>query len=125
MSDEALISELLERWAHAVSTRNMDGVLAHHTPDIVMFDVPPPVQLRGLEAYQKSFEEFFGYLGEAGTFELRELAVTASDGVAFCHGLISCIGSGRPELTLRLTVGLRKIDGQWVIAHEHHSEPSA
>jgi ketosteroid isomerase-like protein len=26
--------------------------------------------------------------------------------------------------SLRLTVGLRKVDGDWKIAHEHHSFPS-
>jgi ketosteroid isomerase-like protein len=26
-----------------------------------------------------------------------------------------------PERRLRLTMGLRKTDGQWAILHEHHS----
>ena len=26
-----------------------------------------------------------------------------------------------PEQRLRLSVGLRKEDGRWVVAHEHHS----
>jgi hypothetical protein len=25
---------------------------------------------------------------------------------------------------LRLTVGLRKIDGEWIVLHEHHSVPT-
>ena len=28
-----------------------------------------------------------------------------------------------PENRLRLTIGLRKEDGRWVVAHEHHSYP--
>jgi ketosteroid isomerase-like protein len=28
-----------------------------------------------------------------------------------------------PGLRLRLTVGLRKDGGRWVVAHEHHSFP--
>jgi len=28
-----------------------------------------------------------------------------------------------PDNRLRVTVGLRKVDGSWVIAHEHHSFP--
>jgi ketosteroid isomerase-like protein len=32
---------------------------------------------------------------------------------------------GKAEaLDFRLTIGLRKIDGQWMIAHEHHSVPA-
>jgi ketosteroid isomerase-like protein len=31
---------------------------------------------------------------------------------------------GQNGLDFRLTVGLRKIDGRWVITHEHHSVPA-
>jgi ketosteroid isomerase-like protein len=31
--------------------------------------------------------------------------------------------AGNPENRLRLTVGLRKEDGRWLVAHEHHSFP--
>jgi hypothetical protein len=26
------------------------------------------------------------------------------------------------DLTIRLTIGLLKLDGQWSVVHEHHSE---
>jgi hypothetical protein len=43
-TDETIaIRRLIEDWASAVRTRNIGGVLAHHTDDVVMFDVPPPV----------------------------------------------------------------------------------
>jgi hypothetical protein len=29
--------------------------------------------------------------------------------------------AAHPEKRLRLTLGLRKQDGRWVVAHEHHS----
>jgi ketosteroid isomerase-like protein len=38
---------LIERWANAVHTADMDGVLADHSDDIVMFDVPPPTDESG------------------------------------------------------------------------------
>jgi ketosteroid isomerase-like protein len=31
----------------------MDRVLANHTDDIVMFDVPMPLQAKGMEEYKK------------------------------------------------------------------------
>jgi ketosteroid isomerase-like protein len=31
----------------------------------------------------------------------------------------------RPDQRLRLTIGLRKEDGRWVVAHEHHSFPDS
>jgi ketosteroid isomerase-like protein len=29
-----------------------------------------------------------------------------------------------PDNRLRLTIGLRKEDGRWLVAHEHHSFPA-
>ena len=57
----------------------------------------------------------------------RQSPVTAGDTVAFATALLRC--GSKEELAkdsaprLRLTIGLRKIDGAWKIAHEHHSFP--
>ena len=114
------IRTVIERWSSAVRDNDIDGILAHHTDDILMFDVPPPVQWKGIRAYEKTWELFFEYnSGGEGSFDLRELQVTAGDNVAFAHALLDVAGS-----TARLTVGLKKVDGEWLIGHEHHSYPS-
>ena len=63
-------------------------------------------------------------------FDIEELAITAREGVAFTVAIVRC-GSGAfngpPEeggFLFRLTIGLRNIDGDWRIAHEHHSVAS-
>jgi len=38
-TDQAAIRDLIENWAKAVRTRNLDGLLVKHSPDILMFDV--------------------------------------------------------------------------------------
>jgi uncharacterized protein (TIGR02246 family) len=118
-SDEVGIRELLEDWARAVRAKDMDGVLAHHVEDIVMFDVPMPLQSRGMDEYRETWELFFeNSPGGDGAFDLMEVTITAGDSVAFCHAVIRIFDS-----RARLTTGLVKRDGQWVIAHEHHSYP--
>ena len=49
-NDTIAIRRLIEDWASAVRARNIGGVVAHHTDDVVMFDVPPPVAVRGIGA---------------------------------------------------------------------------
>ena len=61
-------------------------------------------------------------------YEIRDLAVTIGESVAFCHSLnrLSATPRGTAErfdLWFRSTIGLRKIDGRWRIAHEHMSTP--
>ena len=118
-SDDTLIRAIVDDWSKAVRAQDMDAVLARHTDDIVMFDVPLPLQSRGIAEYRRTWELFFDNSpGGPGSFDVAELHITASGTVAYCYGLVKIFDS-----TVRLTMGLRKDDGQWLIAHEHHSYP--
>lgn len=122
-TDEQLIRDLIERWAAAVHSGDLATVTAQHSDDIVMFDVPPPHDgVRGLEAYARTWPGFFEWQASGATFDLLELEVTAGADVAFAVALLRCgTPSDDPDARLRLTIGLRKVDGAWVITHEHHS----
>jgi uncharacterized protein (TIGR02246 family) len=127
--EEAVICRLIEDWASAVRAKKIGAVVAHHTDDVVMFDVPPPVVVRGISAYRKTWVPFFRWQREGnGTFDIVKLDITAGDTVAFATALLRCgskaelAKNNRPQL--RLTIGLRKVDGTWKIAHEHHSFPA-
>jgi uncharacterized protein (TIGR02246 family) len=125
-TDERDIRDLIERWAAAVHGGDLDGVLADHATDIVMFDVPPPYQgVRGIEAYKRTWPEFFTWQANGASFEIESLEVTAGEHVAYAYALLRCGTptelAANPENRLRLTLGLRKEDGRWVVAHEHHS----
>ncbi|HVL41462.1 MAG TPA: SgcJ/EcaC family oxidoreductase [Brevundimonas sp.] len=126
--DESAIRALIERWARAVHAGDMDTVLADHAEDIVMFDVPPPNEVRGKAAYRETWPPFFEFQKRA-VFDIVSMEVMAGQDVAFAHALLRCgteEGFRRdPDNRLRLTVGLRKQDGRWIVAHEHHSFPLA
>jgi len=128
--NQTRIKELIERWARAVHLGDIDGVLADHSDDIVMFDVPPPHEgVRGIGAYRHTWPPFFEWQAKGASFEITSLEVTAGDDVAFAHALLRC-GTPEelerdPDNRLRLTIGLRKEGGRWVVTHEHHSFPDA
>jgi uncharacterized protein (TIGR02246 family) len=126
MDDENIIRALITRWAAAVHGGDLDATLADHASDIVMFDVPPPEDgLRGIDAYRKCWPPFFEWQKSGASFELVELQITASDQVAYAYALLRCGTqaelSADPGKRLRLTIGLRKTNGRWLVAHEHHS----
>ena len=126
--DEAAIRDLVENWAKAVRTRNIDGILAHHSADIVMFDVPPPLESRGIEKYKETWDLLFSWAQDSGVFDILEMSVTAGTDVAFVTAIMRCAGweptGEKTELKFRLTIGLRKRDDHWVVTHEHHSVPA-
>jgi uncharacterized protein (TIGR02246 family) len=124
--DEMAVRTVITKWANAVHEGDMDGVLAAHSDDIVMFDVPPPsAGVRGIAAYRETWPPFFEWQAAGSSFDIVSLEVTASEDVAFAHALLRCGTEDdlrrNPDNHLRLSVGLRKQDGRWVITHEHHS----
>lgn len=127
-TNEEQIRTLIEGWAVAAHTGDLNTVVADHAADIVMFDVPPPYEgVRGIDAYRETWPPFFEWQAQGASFEIESLDITAGDDVAFAQALLKC---GMPEEfvtnpqnRLRLTLGLRKENGKWVVTHEHHSFP--
>lgn len=121
-TDHHQIHTVIDNWTKAIRDGDIKQILQNHTDDILMFDVPEPMQSKGLEEYRKTWELFFQYsTGGEGSFELEELEITSGKDVAFCSALIRLSKGSKPEC--RLTLGLKKVNGQWLIAHEHHSAP--
>ena len=128
-SEEAAIRQVIQDWASAIRAKDLNGVVANHTDDVLMFDVPPPVAVRGMAAYRETWPPFFEAIWRgAAAFDIVELNVTAGETVAFAAALLRCGSAAEVAKDsaprLRLTLGLRKVDGAWHIAHEHHSFPS-
>ena len=127
-SDQAEIRQLIEAWANAVRAKDIAGILRNHAENIVMFDVPPPLQWRGLKAYEETWPLFFDGSPDPLVFDIRSLEIVAGVDVAFAIALMRCtvIEKGKAsDLDFRLTLGFRKIDGQWMFVHEHHSIPAS
>jgi uncharacterized protein (TIGR02246 family) len=126
--DESKIRDLIENWAKAVRAKDLSGIIANHSTDILMFDVPPPIRSKGLNEYERTWAPFYSWAGDLGVFDILEMDVTAGNDVAFATAMMHCAGTDtngrREDLDFRLTVGLKKIDGEWTITHEHHSVPA-
>ncbi len=124
------IRQLIEDWAAAVRKGDIASVLAHHADDMVMYDVPPPFQSVGIDAYRKTWDLFFTFT-RPSVFDIisgSAYCTCLDENVAFCFAAMKCGDKSNSAdyvgLDFRLTVGLKKINGQWTIVHEHHSVPS-
>jgi len=126
--DKAAIHDLVRNWARAVRAKDLKGILANHSPQILMFDLPGPLQSKGIDAYKETWDLFFSWADDPVVFDFNEMEIIAGSDVAYVTAVMRCSGTERDgkriKLDFRLTVGLRKIDGQWIITHEHHSLPA-
>jgi ketosteroid isomerase-like protein len=118
-TDEAEIRMLIENWAKAVRANDFHGILAHNSSDMMMFDVPPPLESRGIDAYRKTWDVFFSWSNDPVVFAFTRMDVTAGSDVAFVTALMRCAGietnGENIALEFRLTVGLQKIRNQWTV----------
>ncbi|SRR6266496_1032006 len=126
--EKTAIRELFDQWAAAVRREDLAGILAHHGQDILMFDVPPPLLSRGLNAYADTWETFYRHQARPIVFTFDQIEITADNTVAFVTAIGHCLHIDREgkqnDLAFRFTMGLRKENGKWQIIHEHHSVPA-
>jgi len=120
-ADEREVRAVLDRWVRAIRSHDLDAVCAKGIDDIVMFEVPEPLRLRGMDEYRSSWVQYFAFEGSRA-FKLQALHVVCGSDVAWPHALLR--SEGVPEATARLTVGFVKKGGAWWVAHEHRSGPA-
>ena len=127
MTNEKQIRAIIEEWARAAREENMEGVLKNHHKDIVMFDLPYPLQSKGMEEYKRTWELFFNWTKLPKVFDIVEIEIIATDDLAFAYGIVHCMGKNKDgmieEFDFRLTMCFKKVDNNWLIYHEHHSSP--
>jgi len=127
-NNEAAIRELIDRFAQAFRARDVNGVMSVFAPEIVSFDILPPLQTVGAEMFVKHWQEFFESYQNPIHVEFPEVSITAGDDVAFSHCLHRVAGNlktGRQtDCWLRWTACYRKTNGKWLIVHEQVSVPA-
>ena len=127
-ADEAQIRGQIARFAAAFQAKDVEGITALFTSDIISFDIVPPLQCIGLAAFREHWERTFASFTGPIRYEIHELSVVVRDDLAVTHSVNRRSGVARGhaeerEQWLRWTACFRKSDGVWLIKHEHVSVP--
>ncbi|MGN6177475.1 MAG: YybH family protein [Streptosporangiaceae bacterium] len=125
--DEAKIRQQVDKIVEGIRAKDLEGLKQLYATNVVSFDVEPPLQHVGVEAKLKNWENAFRFFQDV-TYEVRDLAVTVGDEVAFghCFGRLSGTlknGTATSGMWVRGTFCFRKTDGNWLIAHDQVSVP--
>ena len=126
--DEADIRQRLDKLVEAIRAMDLEGAMSMYAPDIVSFDIQPPLRHVGAEAKRKNWVDVFTVYQRPLDYEIRDLTITVAGDVAFGYSLNRISGTlkngNRSEHWVRWTGCLQKIDGNWLIVHDHASVPS-
>ena len=126
--DEADIRQRLDKRTNALRAMDLESVMSIYAPDIVAFDIVPPLQYLGAQAKRKPWRDVFAMYQPPLAYEIRDLAIVVGDDVAFSHCFNRISGTLKngqrtSGFWARWTACFRKIDGNWLIAHEQVSVP--
>jgi ketosteroid isomerase-like protein len=127
-TNETQIQALIDDRTKAVRAKDVVRATSGIAPDILTFDVVNPLENIGSDASRKRAEEWFASFQGPISYETRDMNITAGDDVAFSHGLChvsATMTDGGPQIDMwwRSTICFRKIDGNWMVTHEHNSVP--
>ena len=125
--DEAAIRRVIAAWSRALEAKDLDGLVADYADDAVVFDAIPPYKTVGKEAIREVWANCLPYFPERFKSEHRDIVIHVTGDTAIMHGMHHFV----PDLAddpigqnwLRVTVGYRRINGQWKSVHDHISTP--
>src|SRR5260370_8102025 len=86
-NDETAIKRVIEGGVNVVRKQDIGGVMSLCAPEVVSFDLVPPLRYVGADAFRNVWEEVFSsFQGPIG-YEIHDLNITVGDDVAFAHSL--------------------------------------
>jgi ketosteroid isomerase-like protein len=124
----ALIKQRVEDFANAIRTKDIDGVMSLYAPDMLSFDVVPPLRYSAAERKRRAWQDVFTLYTGAIAYDVRDLKITTDGDLAFAHSVNHVKGaltSGHvTDVWVRWTACFRRIDGVWLVVHDHASVPA-
>ncbi len=125
---EADIRQRVEDWTNALRAKDIDAAMSLYAPEIVSFDLDPPLRYAGTENKRRAWQQFFAVHTGPIAYDVHELHIMTHGELAFVHSLNHVNGrlvSGQiSDLWVRWTGCFRRSDGVWLVVHDHVSVPA-
>lgn len=126
-TSETEVRALLEARVECSRDKDVERLMSLFSPDIVYVDVVPPLRITGRDTVRANFERWFGEYEGPIDLETHDLTVEAGEDAAYAHMVHRDTGTLKDgtvrSVLVRSTVCLRRIEGAWLITHEHVSVP--
>jgi ketosteroid isomerase-like protein len=121
------IRTLLDSRSGAIRIKDIDRLMSHYSPDIIYFDLVPPLQYVGSAALRGRFLEWFESYESGIGQEIHDLNILVNGEIAVTSMLIRSGGTLKNGhevgLWVRATSSFQRSDHTWLITHEHVSVP--
>ena len=128
-ADKAAIQALEDTYNEGFMAKDVDKVMSVYLPgkELFVFDVVPPREYHGADAYRKDFEGLFAAFPGPVKNTISEQTIHVVGSLAYGHNVQTgeFVGhdGAKVKIIVRTTDIYRKIDGKWLIVEEHNSLP--
>ncbi len=126
-NEKVLLRQAIDEFAEAFQSKNLERILALYAPDILAYDLMPPLQHKGIDAWRKLWQSSLPMMDGDIKSEVRDLTIEVNQDLAFCYGLSHFSltgGKQNVDTWMRWTAGFKKINDKWLVTHEHTSYPT-
>jgi ketosteroid isomerase-like protein len=123
------VRNFLTQYAQAVHEKNVVAFVSLYADDLHVFDMWNNWELRGIEAWRRMAEGWFGSLGdERVVVAAKDIEAVTGSELALGHATLTFTavtveGKELRSLDNRLTLAMWCTDADWKVFHEHTSAP--
>jgi len=130
-NEAARVREAIDDFVDAFQAKNLERIVSHYAPNVVAFDLMPPLRHVGIEAWRKVWEDTLPMMQGEITIEFQDLSIDVVGNMATAHALSHFVmdaggaegGDDEMDIWMRWSAVFQNIAGQWLITHEHNSVP--
>jgi uncharacterized protein (TIGR02246 family) len=129
VQDQAAIKALEDQFVKDFNAKDTKAIMSLYVPDqgLIVFDASVPLQYTGADAYTKDWNDYWAMFPGPATFTMSDLDITVGGNVAYSHSIQHATMTDKKgkkmDMTVRVTDCYKKLNGQWLISHEHVSVP--
>lgn len=124
---EDVIRKRVQDYAKAISAKDLDRVMRFFAPNLVSYDLEPPLRYTGAASKRRRWQEGFEAY-QTIVYDVRDLAIATEGDLALVNALNhfkgSLPGGHVTDAWVRWTACFRRIGGDWLIVHDHVSVPA-
>ncbi|HYF36443.1 MAG TPA: nuclear transport factor 2 family protein, partial [Prosthecobacter sp.] len=108
---------MIHSFATSVRLKDVEAMLSHCTPDLIVFDLVPPLRHEGLAAVREVWTKAVSSFQAPLDFEMKHLKIFVEGRIAFARSVNRFGGKrlqgGQNDMLSCMTLGLRKIGRDW------------
>jgi ketosteroid isomerase-like protein len=125
--DEAFIRHMIEVRQRAICHKDVETIISQYVPNVSSLDLYKLKPAASIHTIKNRLLKWFANYSDTVPYKLSGLEIIVGDNIAFCHCLTSAMGFINQHMEndfwCRTTMCYKKINGNWLITHEHNSEP--